>query len=736
MAARYDVDFLTTCSRSFLSPWGEDYFPAGKTKERAFDLYRFPVDDRSVDRFDELNAALLAMPRDDLRAHTARIDLPSHAAFLSENINSEELVNYIARERRRYLAFVFVPYLYGTTMRGIAAAGDKAYLQPCLHDEVYAYLKPVEHAFHQVRGLLFNSPGELEIARRIFGPGILHKSHLVGSGVEVLSAPEPATRLPAGLTPKRYFLCLGRRDTTKGVDMLVEAFRRTRSHENGFSLVLAGPGEQSYADPANGVLDLGFVSDAERASLLGGALALAQPSTNESFSRVMMESWAYRTPVIVDARCEATRDAVDTSGGGWIASGDAHWSDMIAHVTETSGDERKRVAELGRDYAVRVADWDSVLERYDEVFRGKSYVPKAPRRKTIHQVLETLEYGDAISNHAIALRDRLRERGYKSDILVRTVGELVSNEVRIFDEPTLKRADAIVYHHSTGSEMTEIVIKSKLPTAMIYHNITPSEYFARYRPELAVKLDEGRVQLAGLSNSFALSLGDSQFNADELLALGFKNVGVLPICLDYRRFDTDSDPGIARRLADGRNNILFVGRCAPNKAHVDLIEILARLHDSGSNTRLILAGRYDGNEAYFSELQALCAQRRVFDDILFTGLVTDADLLAYYRGSHIFMSMSDHEGFCVPLVEAMQFDLPIIAFGATAVAETMGDSGIVLNDKSDYEAIAALVRVLIGDDALREKVLVSQRKRREDFDSAKTLAMFDGYIDTLAGYIS
>ncbi len=714
-----------------MSSWSENYFPAGKTNEGAFDLYRFPVDDRSVERFGELNNALLAIPPHDLRAHTARIDPASQATFLAENINSEELVRYIASERQRYLAFIFVPYLYGTTMRGMEAAGDRAFLQPCLHDEAYAYLTPIERAFQQARGILFNSPGELEIARRIYGPGILRKSHLVGSGVEVLPATDVEAPLPEGLVAKRYFLCLGRRDATKGVDMLVDAFVRARAETGDVQLVLAGPGERSYADPENGIVDLGFVSDDERATLLSGAIALAQPSTNESFSRVMMESWAYKTPVIVDARCVATSEAVASSGGGWIAADDVHWRELLASVARESSDRRESLAELGRAYAARVADWDAVVQRYDDIFRGAPYEMRAAERKTIHQVLETLEYGDAISNHALALRDRLRERGFRSDILVKTVGERVTGEVRVFNRAMLQSVDAIVYHHSTGSELTDAVIAANVPTAMIYHNITPSEFFARYRPELAIKLDEGRAQLAGLRDAFTLSLGDSQFNADELIELGFNNVGVLPICLDYRRFDAPADAGVARRLSDGRNNMLFVGRVAPNKGHADLIRILGKLDASASNTRLILAGRYDGNEAYYSELQTLAAQLGISHDVVFTGLITDADLLAYYRNSHLFVSMSDHEGFCVPLIEAMEFDLPIVAYGATAVGETMGDAGIVIADKSDHEAIAALIRILIGDEKLREQVLTSQRKRREEFTAAKTLRVFDGFIDRL-----
>jgi glycosyltransferase involved in cell wall biosynthesis len=656
--------------------------------------------------------------------------VPSQATFLAENINSDELAAYIERERRRYRAFVFLPYLYGTTLRGIAVAGDRAYLQPCLHDEVYAYLRPVQRAVHLARGLLFNSPGEAALAARIYGPGIAHKSHVVGSGVEILHAPEATATLPNRLLRARYILCLGRRDATKGVDMLVNAFARARSQVGDLTLVLAGPGDRSYDDPAQDVVDLGFVSDDQRASLLANAIALAAPSTNESFSRVMMEAWAYRRPVIVNGRCEATRGAVEASNGGWTATTEESWAQTLADVARLSADVRAAAAERGREYALRIADWDAVVARYADIFDERP-ARKSRSQSTVHQVLETLEFGDAISNHALALRDRLRARGYRSDILVRTVGILVIDQARVFETQTLRHADAIVYHHSTGSDMTQGVIDAHVPTAMIYHNITPSSFFVRYRPELAMKLEAGRAQLAKLRDDFEISLGDSGFNADELRSLGFKHVDVLPICLDFRRFDTVPDAAVASRLADGRQNVLFVGRFAPNKAHHDLISVLARLRASGSNVRLILAGRYDGNEAYFTELRALADQLGVFDDVVFTGLITDAELLAYYQGSQVFVSLSDHEGFCVPLVEAMCFDLPVIAYGSSAVAETMGNSGIVLLDKSDHDAIAALTRIVIGDEALRNTIIATQRARRDDFRVDKTLATFDRIVDRL-----
>jgi glycosyltransferase involved in cell wall biosynthesis len=727
----FDVDVLTTCARTFLHDWSDNYHSAGDTFESGYRIRRFPLDQRGAATFDELNGSLLAVDPQRLRMDIARIPQTSQQTFLTENINSSPLVQYVAESRDQYLRFLFLPYLYGTTLRGIAAAGSRAVLQPCLHDESYAYLRPVERSIHRVPLLLFNSEGERDLAQRIYGPGIRHKSIVVGSGVEVLNAPVGTAPLPDGLTPGNFALYLGRRDATKGVDLLIRAFRRL--DVPGFKLVLAGPGNGSYTE-GDSIIDVGFVDPELRSSLLGSAAFLAQPSVNESFSRVMMEMWAYEKPVIAHARCMATAGAVERAGGGLLADTESEWTEAMVTLANLSTTEREKIGRAGRSYASEFADWTSVIDRYVTAFSpttSRSTVA-AGTTKAIHQVVETLEYGDAISNHAIAIRDHLREQGYLSDILVRHVGALVIDEARRFSDEIIASSNALIYHHSIGSELTASVVRSQLPTLMIYHNITPAVYFRRLRPELADRLDEGRADLAALNDSFAVLAADSQFNADELAELGYEDVHVLPIVADYRRFDVDPNPDIVRLMADDHKNMLFVGRYAPNKALQDLIRVLAALRRVGTHVRLVLAGRYDGNESYYAELRAEALNLGVLDAVVFTGLITDADLLAYYRGADIFLSLSEHEGFCVPLVEAMAFDIPIIAFASSAIGETLGSAGILLRDKSDPEAIAALIRIVLEDQKLQVKVLQSQRQRLRQFSADRTFEVLDDLVARLS----
>jgi len=731
LAGHANVDVLTTCSRSFLSDWSENYHEPGETIERDYRVRRFLVDQRAAQSFDTLNAALLGFDAKRLRMETGRTPLTSHLTFLTENINSASMMRYIAANRETYRRFLFLPYLYGTTIRGISAAGSRAVLLPCLHDESYAYLRPVERAVHRVPLLLFNSEGERDLALQIYGPGIGHKCVVVGSGVEVLHAPFGESVLPPGVEPGKFILSLGRRDATKGTDLLVRAFRAAELAD--MKLVLAGPGNVSYADGAS-VVDLGFVDEDLRSVLLRQAAFLAQPSTNESFSRVIMESWAYERPVIAHARCLATAGAVARSGGGMSADTVDDWVAALRHLAALPESDRAYLGSLGKKYAVENADWSVVVDRYLAAFNDAGPLVESQGRANrfaVHQVLETLEYGDAISNHAIAIRDHLRSRGYLSDILVGHVGPLVIDEARVFYPELLASSQALIYHHSIGTELTAQVVDSCLPTLMIYHNITPASFFRRLRPELAKRLDEGRADLGKLNQTFAVVAADSEFNAEELRELGYAEVDVLPIVADYRRFDVDPDFDAVAQVSDGQKTMLFVGRYAPNKSLHELIDVLAYLRRAGSATRLVLAGRYDGNESYYAELRAKALELGVFESVIFTGLISDAQLLAYYLSADVFVSLSDHEGFCVPLVEAMAFGIPIIAFGSSAIPETLGKTGLLLTDKSDLSEVAALVRIVLEDEALQRTIVNDQRRRLAEFSSARTLAKVDELMSKL-----
>jgi glycosyltransferase involved in cell wall biosynthesis len=266
-----------------------------------------------------------------------------------------------------------------------------------------------------------------------------------------------------------------------------------------------------------------------------------------------------------------------------------------------------------------------------------------------------------------------------------------------------------------------------------YHNITPASFFAPYDAALFRLAALGRRELATLAGRVDLALGDSDFNRQELEAMGFVRTGVLPIAVDTARITgAPRRPSLERILGDGLINILFVGRIVPNKRiedHIRLAETYKRYVDA--YYRFIFVGRYDGLPRYYAQIRALLEQYEMLPDrFWFTGPVPDEDLAAYYRWADAYVSLSEHEGFCVPLVEAMAADVPIVAYAAGAVPETLGGAGLVFSPK-DLEVAAELLGSVVYDRAVRDRVLEGQRRRLQDFAPARVQQQLSQVLDRI-----
>jgi glycosyltransferase involved in cell wall biosynthesis len=238
-----------------------------------------------------------------------------------------------------------------------------------------------------------------------------------------------------------------------------------------------------------------------------------------------------------------------------------------------------------------------------------------------------------------------------------------------------------------------------------------------------------------------LALGDSEFNRGELDALGFRRTGVLPIYLDFRRYRQPPNPVLLRSLQDGRLNVLFVGRVAPNKRHDDLIRVASYWKRFISpNLRLLLVGklprRVTGHghplpRHYFDALQAQFYEEGFTpEEVVFTGHLDHDDLLACYRAAHVFLCLSEHEGFGVPLVEAMLMQVPVLARRVTAVGDVLGEAGVQLGGQSIPE-IAELAHALATEAGLRSNVLAGQERRIQAFAPAVVEATLRAHLDSL-----
>ncbi|WP_337288758.1 glycosyltransferase family 4 protein [Candidatus Methylomirabilis sp.] len=345
--------------------------------------------------------------------------------------------------------------------------------------------------------------------------------------------------------------------------------------------------------------------------------------------------------------------------------------------------------------------------------------------KAIHQLLPNLSYGDAISNQALWIRGVLRSLGYRSHIYVRYIDPAVQHECSYFLDHKSESSPqhGVIFHHSIGSEVTEYLKTLPDRKLLVFHNITPAKYFRAFRPEFAALLEKGTEELKLMASLFHIAVGISRFNAATLLRLGFPRVEVLPLCLPSELGDARLGLRRVTRIFRRRFTILYVGRVVPNKRFEDLIRAFYAYRHIFPNSRLLLVGQYEWDDPYYGYLLKLATELQVDSGVRFLGLVSWSRLRAAYAAADVFLSMSEHEGFCAPLVEAMRFEIPILAYKSSAVPETLGNAGILFTEKR-FDEIAEMIELIRVDRTLRRRLVMVQRERLEHFREDRVRSQF------------
>jgi len=270
-------------------------------------------------------------------------------------------------------------------------------------------------------------------------------------------------------------------------------------------------------------------------------------------------------------------------------------------------------------------------------------------------------------------------------------------------------------HLSIGSDVNDVFPTLPCRKVIRYHNVTPDRYFRALNEQIALQLERGREQVRNLAGVADLNLAVSAYNARELEELGYSDVNVHPLVLELRRLEAKPNPEVIRKYDDGKLNVLFVGRCAPNKRLEDLLHAVYYAQKYVDvDVRLIHVGSFAGTEQYLALLQTLKRDLGM-GKVDFVGSVPEADLIAYYQVADLFLCMSEHEGFGIPLLEAMQADLPVMAYDSAAVSETMDGAGCLFQEKVFDELAEWIVR-LGKPGRLREQVLAGQRERLSRYE--------------------
>ena len=336
----------------------------------------------------------------------------------------------------------------------------------------------------------------------------------------------------------------------------------------------------------------------------------------------------------------------------------------------------------------------------------------------VNQWVPAAHKGDAIGDSARRVRSLLRELGHQSDLYAMTIDDDLRGDVIPWTDASATSGDLTIFHFALVSPMTQAFAQLPSGRVLQYHNVTPAHFFAGYDADIFRLAMLGRQDLKSLAGHTDMAFGDSEYNRQELESLGFTNTGVFPIAVDTGRIiGAPRRPALEKVLEDeGWLNFLFVGRIVPNKKiedHIKLAEHYKRYVDE--QYRFIFVGKTDATPKYYAAIQAMIERFRMPEGrFIFTGPVPDDDLATYYRMADVYISLSEHEGFCVPLLEAMAADVPVLAYSAAAVPDTLGGAGVQFAPK-DLEYAAELLGELAYNDTLRAQVIAGQRRRLADF---------------------
>lgn len=348
----------------------------------------------------------------------------------------------------------------------------------------------------------------------------------------------------------------------------------------------------------------------------------------------------------------------------------------------------------------------------------------------ITQLLPSVHVGDAVGDSAYAMHQAFQERGIDSVILGIHIDDNARDRAVDFAQfDQYDSADAThIYHFAVPSPITYRFQQAKGRKVVVYHNITPPHFFRRFSDELVSITTTGRHEIRLLADCTDLGLADSEYNRRELAQYGYRHTGVLPILLDFTKYDLAPDAEVLRQFDDDAVNLLFVGRVTANKKHEDLLKAFyAYMRFVNPRSRLLLVGKYDPDDAYGRFLHDLIEELQL-DNVHFSGHVSQARANAYYRAANVFLSMSEHEGFFVPALESAHFQLPVLAYNCTAVPYTLGGAGVLLNHKR-YAEIAELIQRVVDDQDLRQRLIAGQAARLEDFQKDRVLATLFQHLD-------
>lgn len=358
-AAGIELEILATCVKEFTADWNVNHYKEGLTEVQGIPVRRFPVRKRDTAAFDTVNYKL--MNRIPLTAE-------EEETYVREMVNSPALYQYMKEHQDEYQVFVFIPYMFGTTYYGSQICPEKSVLIPCLHDESYAYMNVFKEAYSRVAGMIFHAQPESDLAHQIYDLSSVD-ARVLGEGIDTDLTGDAERFRQKYHIAEPFVLYAGRKDAGKNVHTLIRYFAEYKKRNpQPLKLILIGGGEIEIPKEAKeDILDLGFLPIQDKYDAYTAALTLCQPSLNESFSLVVMESWLARRPVLVHGKCAVTRHFATVSGGGLYFEDYFEWEGCMNYYL-AHPDTVDQMGRNGREFAVNNFAWDVIVEKYRNYF--------------------------------------------------------------------------------------------------------------------------------------------------------------------------------------------------------------------------------------------------------------------------------------------------------------------------------------------------------------------------------
>jgi glycosyltransferase involved in cell wall biosynthesis len=679
-----DVEILTTCVKDFYSNWSHNFYKPEVYEVEGLQVRRFKVKKRNTQAFDQVNLKLMNM---DVNLLTGLPVSPEEEKiYMEEMINSPSLYAYIENHRKDYDFFIFMPYMFGTTFYGSRAClPEQCVLIPCLHNESYAYMTIFKELFDRAAGIIFHAPSEQRLAMRLFN---LDKEQgcLMGEGIDSdFTFDAQRFRTKYHITSP-FILYAGRRDITKNTPLLIDYYAQYLDrHKTDVKLLLIGSGAvdipQRHRD---NIVDLGFIPVQDKYDAYHAASFLCQPSVNESFSIVLMEAWLTETPALVHGHCDVTKEHCQLSNGGLYFTNYQELEACI-HYFLSHPDETLQMGRSGKTYVLDNFTWERITKKYKHFLDNLKQKSQKPK---VHIMTASMSKGDAIGNYIQTLAKILSDFGYT--VKIYADGGDGKTE---FIHSSLYRStgkDILWYHYSIYAKNLKCIEDSSDYKIMDFHGVTPSKLFKGYNQILEQYTEAGERLLKKYVNLFNLCIVHSDYTFDKLKSTGYSRIVKSHLIVNKENLGVSEDVVLAKLLRQ-IDYLLFVGRIVPQKDVLSIVRQFAALKKMLPHIGLILVGDTTISDTYTQEINQLIKMLALEQCITMTDKIVDPHVLTtLYKFAKFTIVMSEWETFCVPIVESMYFQVPVIGINNTCIPKTIGEAGILL-DGLDFQKNASII---------------------------------------------